>query len=287
MIATIGALARATFVEASRRKIFLIVPIVTVVFLILYALGVTFAFHFSKGNITQGNGSFVDARSFAGATLVGLSMFATLFLGTVLAVFLTFGSVRGDAESGVLQAFVVRPIGRAAVLVGRFVGASIVAGGYVVCLFAACVVITGAVGGWWPANPITPALDLVAAVVVMIVLSLFGSVFMATIANGVAVLMAYGAGLLAGLLGQIGHGLNSQSLVTVGKIATWALPFEAIYQAGLNALTNGTTGLTRVIVQLGPLGGAEAGGYKLVLWVVGYVLIVGALALWAFERRDL
>ena len=49
----------------------------------------------------------------AGATLLGLSMFATLFLGTILAVFLTLGAVRGDAERGLLQPLLVRPVSRA------------------------------------------------------------------------------------------------------------------------------------------------------------------------------
>ena len=39
-------------------------------------------------------------------------MFATLFLGAVLAVFLTLGAVRGDAERGLLQPLLVRPLGR-------------------------------------------------------------------------------------------------------------------------------------------------------------------------------
>ena len=46
-----------------------------------------------------------------GSTLLGLSMFVTLFLGTVLAVFLTLNAVRGDAERGLLQPLVVRPVG--------------------------------------------------------------------------------------------------------------------------------------------------------------------------------
>ena len=37
-------------------------------------------------------------------------MFATLFLGTILAVFLTLGAVRGDAERGLLQPVLVRPL---------------------------------------------------------------------------------------------------------------------------------------------------------------------------------
>ena len=54
----------------------------------------------------------VDTRTFAGAFLLGLAMFATLFLGVVLAVFLTLGVVSGDAERGLLQPLVVRPVGR-------------------------------------------------------------------------------------------------------------------------------------------------------------------------------
>ena len=51
-------------------------------------------------------------------------MFAIMFLGAVLAVFLTLNVVRGDAEAGLLQPLVVRPIGRAQLLFARFAGAA-------------------------------------------------------------------------------------------------------------------------------------------------------------------
>ena len=54
----------------------------------------------------------LDATPLAGATILGLAMFGTLFLGVVLAVFLTLGAVRGDAERGLLQPLIVRPLGR-------------------------------------------------------------------------------------------------------------------------------------------------------------------------------
>ena len=57
-------------------------------------------------------------------------MFATLFLGAVLAVFLTLGVVRGDAEPGLLQPLIVRPLGRRRFL-ARFVGAARVCAVYV------------------------------------------------------------------------------------------------------------------------------------------------------------
>jgi ABC-type transport system involved in multi-copper enzyme maturation permease subunit len=250
-------------------------------------LGTHFAFHFTRGTIAQAPGVVVDARSLAGSTLVGLSMFATLFLGSVLAVFLTFSTVRGDAEHGLVQPLVVRPIGRSVVLAGRFLGTAIVCVSYVLFLYLACVVITGLIGGWWPHPFLLPGLHLAGGVIIVTGLSLLGSVFMSTITNGIAVLMLYGAGLLAGLLAQIGVALSSPSLVSVGKIASWALPFEALYESGLNSLTASMTGLARVIVQLGPLGGAQPGGPRLVLWSLAYLLVLAGLARAAFARRDL
>ena len=95
--------------EALRRRVFGVVLILTVGFLTLFWLGV----HFLYGNLGNvGPPVGVDARTFVGATVFGLAMFGTLFLGTVLAVFLTLGVVRGDAERGLLQPLVVRPIGR-------------------------------------------------------------------------------------------------------------------------------------------------------------------------------
>ena len=46
-------------------------------------------------------------------------------------------------------------------------------------------------------------------------------------------------------------------------------------------------GVTEAIVRLGPFGGAQHGGPLLVLWAVGYVVLVAAGAIAAFRRRDL
>ena len=51
-----------------------------------------------------------------------------------------------------------------------------------------------------------------AAVAIITALSLAGSVVLSATANGIAVFMAFGAGLVAGLLGQIGEALGSDTL---------------------------------------------------------------------------
>ena len=227
------------------------------------------------------------SRVLTGSTLLGLSMFTTLFLGAVLASFLTLGAVRGDAERGLLQPLVVRPVGRDALLAGRLAAAALVCCGYVLAMYALSVLITGAAGGWWPDNVVSPGIGLAVGVLVIAALSLLGSVFLTATANGIAVFMLFGTGLAAGLLGQIGEALSVESLGRVADVTSWLLPFEALYQAGLSALTADAGGVTDVIVQLGPFGGAQEGGPLLWLWTLAYLGLVAYATRTAFARRDL
>ena len=133
--------------ESLRKRVFVVVALLTVAFLALYGLGVWRVsketdFGFSNG---------VEGEVVAAATLLGLAMFAILFLGAILAVFLTFSAVRGDAERGLLQPLLVRPLPRATLLLGRFVAAAGVCLIYVIFVFLAAAwlmrSLTGALGG--------------------------------------------------------------------------------------------------------------------------------------------
>jgi Cu-processing system permease protein len=283
-----GALTIAGYAlrESTRRRVFVVVLILTVAFLVLYGVGTEAAFD-SIDAEAAGAALNVDDEVLTGSTLLGLAMFTTLFLGCVLAVFLTFGAVRGDAERGLLQPLVVRPLGRTALLGGRFAAAAGVCAVYVGVVYATATVITGWAGGWWPDDPVSPGLALIAGVILIAALSLLGSIFLSATANGIAVFMAFGAGLAAGLLGQIGDALEVDTLKNVAEVASWVLPFEALYQGGLNSLTSGVSGATGVIVQLGPFGGAQEGGPLLWVWSVAYLVAVAAAARFAFARRDL
>jgi hypothetical protein len=149
------------------------------------------------------------------------------------------------------------------------------------------MVITGLTGHWWPDRLFLPGLELAAGVAIVAALSLLGSVFLTSTANGIAILMVFGAGLVAGLLGSIGHGLNSHTLEHAAKVAAWLIPFEALYQDGLRQITANTTGFTGFLLQLGPFGGAYTGGTLLRLWAIAYLALVGVVAVAGFARKDL
>ena len=229
----------------------------------------------------------IDARGFVGATIFGLAMFATLFLGVVLAVFLTVGAIRGDAERGLLQPLVVRPVGRSTLLIARWLGTVGVTTPYVATVYTAAMLITGLTGHWWPDQKVVPVVELAAGVAIIAALSLLGSVFLTATANGIAIFMLFGAGLVTGLLGTIGHVLNSETLRHAAKIAAYALPFEGLYQDSLHAITANTSGLTGFLLELGPFGGAYTTGTVVRVWAAAYLALVGLVALAAFARRDL
>ena len=221
--------------ESLRRRVFLVVLVLTAAFLGPLRPG-------SEGGVRRRReprrrrwSVAVDERELTGATMFGLSMFATLFLGAVLAAFLTLSTVRGDAERGLLQPLVVRPIGRSTLLVGRFAAAAAVCAVYVVVVYAGTLLITWQIGGL-DAGPDRRARPP------------------ARRRDG------RDRGALAARLGlPFGHGQRHRRLhglrrrarrrgcsgrsarrsarrrsMNVAQAASWALPFEALYQDGLD-----------------------------------------------------
>jgi Cu-processing system permease protein len=272
--------------EAVRRRVLLVVALLTAVFLGLYSLAAFEAFDSLERE--SGRGFIpIDERALAGGTLLGLAMFVALFLGVVLAVFLTLGAVRGDAERGLLQPLVVRPVGRTTLLIGRLLAASAVCATYVVIVFLVAALITQAAGDFTPASLVVPAAGLALGVVTVVAISLLGSAVLGTTANGIAIFMVFATGLAAGLLGQIGEALDVDGLTTASSIISWIVPFEALYQNGLQALTSDIGGATGVIVQLGPFGGATTVSAAIWPWAVAWSSAVLVLAALAFRRRDL
>jgi Cu-processing system permease protein len=285
-VIAVATIVEYGFREAVRRKVLTVVLLLTAVFLFLFWLANHFVFT-QLGNITPPRDVHVDTRTFAGAFLMGLAMFATLFLGIVLAVFLTLGVVSADAERGLLQPLVVRPIGRGSLLLARFAGAAGVAVVYVLVVYFAAMSITGLTGHWWPDRIVAPGVELALAAVVVVALSLLGSVFLSGTANGIAIFMLFGAGLVAGLLATIGHALNSHAVKTASTVTSYALPFEGVYQDALRMITEKASGLTGFLLQLGPFGGAYIHGWPIRIWAAGYLVLVLIAAVAAFSRRNL
>jgi ABC-type transport system involved in multi-copper enzyme maturation permease subunit len=273
-------IARLALQEAVRRRVLLVVAILTLASGVLYFIGCL--------SLKNHVGGFLETQHLdpiVPATLLGLASFGTLFLGSVLSVFLTAGAVRGDADRGLVQPLVVRPVGRGAYLAGRALAALTVSASYVLVVSIGSTLITRAFFSNLPPSAWQAIPSLVLGVCVVTVVTLLVSCVLSTVATGISVLMAYGAGLIAGLLGEIGHSLGANTLSNIADGVSYALPFEAMYRDALNKLS--PSGPLGELVQLGPLGGARSGGPGLWVYSICYMAACGALATWVFRRSDL
>jgi Cu-processing system permease protein len=259
--------------ESLRRRVFLVVLVLSVSFAAVYTAGAAAIF--------SGVSDFRAAeseRAAVGTGLLGFAMFVVLFLGTTLAIFLTIGTVRGDAERGLLQPLVVRPLGRTRLLAARLAAAAGMSSAYVVAFFALLMLLTAGVGQWFPASVLGATLGLVGAVLVVCLLSLLGSTFLSSTANGIAVFMLFGAGLAGALLHQLALGLDSAVLKGVSELAGWLLPFMALYLSALGSLGPE--------IDAGDILGGPS-GLTLVLWTLAYLVLLAAGARALFLNRDL
>ncbi len=273
-------IARLALQEAVRRRVLAVVAILTVVSGGLYLVGCI--------SLKQHVGGVLEVETIkpiVPATLLGLASFATLFLGSVLSVFLTASAVRGDVDRGLVQPLVVRPVGRNAYLGGRALAAAAVSCSYVLVVSVFATALTSIMFDNLPPSAWQVIPRLVAGVLVVTALTLLVSCLLSTVATGISVLMAYGAGLIAGLLGEIGKSLGAHTLARIADVVSWLLPFEGMYRDALQKLS--PSGPLGELVQLGPLGGANGGGTGLWVFTAAYVVACGVIASWRFGKADL
>lgn len=274
--------------EHARRRNALVALVLGVLFVALYSLGVHFIWAEISREIESGKGapSAAEMRQLVPATLFGLAMFATWFLSAVAATFLAAGGIRGEAERGVLQHVLVRPVARHTVLVARLAAAALVAVGFLVVVLGCCAIAIRVVTGWAPANLMTSLLLLALGTTGITAVAAAFSVRLHGVAAGIASLMLFGVGLIGGLLEQLGAGIGVESVRRGGQWLSTALPFEAMYQAALHEITSDVSGFSGIVVRLGPFGGAREPSAGLILWALAWTAAILALAAWRLRRRD-
>lgn len=186
-------IARLTFREPVRRRVLLLTLILTVVFLVLFTLGVRAA----ARQISPIERELT--ASVLGTQLLVLGLFFGNFIVAFLAIFSAVGVVSTELENGVLQTIVTRPLSRAAVIGGKYAGLGALLALYAALYFGAILAIvrhytgTGTTGepGALALFCLTP-LALLAGTVL-------GSTSLPTVANGMAVLGLYVVAFVGGM----------------------------------------------------------------------------------------
>lgn len=284
-------MARLSLSEALRKKLIVVLLILTAAFIGFYLYGVlrlqqNLAERAAEAGLSAGPRRGLGALPVVYSGLFG--MYLVYFLGSLMAVLSTVASISGDIENGVMQSVVARPVTRAQVVLGRWLGFTTVNVVYVMLVSAALLTGLYLITGYLPPAPIAAVAQILLGIVLITSLTVLGSTLFATLANGIAVFVLYGLGSAGGILKSIGALANSSTMETLGNAANIVMPTNALWLgASYNLQTEGALQLAQVARGANPFASTTPVEPSILIWAVAYTVLAVLLAMWRFSRRDL
>ncbi|MCY3800811.1 MAG: ABC transporter permease [Chloroflexi bacterium] len=282
-LADVLTIALATLKEAVRRKIVLAGLLLTVGFLILFGLGVWFAFQELK---SEGPLDPSERAIFGGFLLSG-GMWVLNFVAALLAILTAVGAVSAEVSNGTMAALAARPVPRWKILVGKALGLALMLAAFVALSTGAVTAIVYFIAGYVPANPIIPPLLILLAAVVMQSLALLGTTRLPTIANGILIFALFSVGLIGGIVEQLGSVIDNAAMVNIGIVSSLVIPSRAIFEMASARLISGIASPTPGGPAASPFALANPPSLLMAIYAVAYCFAAVALAIRSFSTRDL
>lgn len=278
----IFTIAQLTIHEALRKRVLLAALLLGVAFLVIYSLGFSFAFREVELE-SQGGLDTPVQRSLLYIFFTMAGLYAVNFLMVMMAALLPIDTLSGEIRSGAIQSLVTKPIRRAEILLGKWLGFWVILAGYLLLMAGGVLVIARVVSNTTPPNvPLGLALILLEATL-LLTLSIAGGTRLSTLANGVLVFGLFGLAFIGGWIEQIGALFQNETARYIGVAASLLVPSEALWQL---AASNMQTSIMREL-NLTPFSFASVPSNAMVVWAVGYTLLVLLWGVWSFRTRDL
>jgi len=276
-------IAHLTLHEALRRKIVLMALVLGIAFLVIFALGFAAVLNTSP-NSPVPRAPFIAAQQLiAIAFIVMAGLYAVNFLLVMMAGLMPVDTISGEIRSGAIETLVTKPLHRAEILLGKWLGFWIILAFYFVLMVGGVLLIAGLIGQTTPPNIFIGMPLIMLEGTLLLSLSIAGGTRLSTLANGVMVFGLYGLAFIGGWMEQVGTLFNNTTARDVGIIASLLVPSESLWQL---AAYHMSPPLMRD-VGISPFTPASVPSNAMVVWAIGYTVAVLTFALWQFGKRDL
>ncbi|AAM25541.1 ABC-type transport system involved in multi-copper enzyme maturation permease subunit [Caldanaerobacter subterraneus subsp. tengcongensis MB4] len=280
-----------TFKEMLKKRAFLLVFILSLLYLSIYAFGLSRIFE-------RPSDSIYDIIFQSEILSAGL-FFANLIVA-FLVVLTSVNAISGEIESGTIYSILSKPIKRYELVLGKFIGLSIMIVLYSSIMFLSVVGLNIWFGskisfGW--DNILKGLFFFDLGPIVFLALIIASSSIFSTINTGIIAIMAYGIALVGGVLEQIGtaiqqsqvgaFGLKSgESLINAGIITSLILPTDVIYRKMTAELLTQSSGISFMMTQ-GLFGGMSQPSIYMFIYIFFYVVFLLYYGAKRFSQRDL
>jgi ABC-type transport system involved in multi-copper enzyme maturation permease subunit len=290
-LANVLVIARLTLLEALRRRILRALIVLTVVIVVLTGLG----FGAIVDNARQRASPEIEILA-ATSQLLILVAFMFSFVLAMTAAFLGSPAISADLESGVLLAIAARPIRRAEILVGKWLGLGVIAGGYAVVAGLLEIWVVNLTSGYMPPEPLVATLYLAAQATVLLSVSVLLSTRLPPIAGGAVAVVLFGLSWITGILVNVADFLNLDALARSLEGARYLLPLDGLWrgtefalepQAILLLVQAGGESRAARIVANSPFYASSGPPPTFMLYVALWTVAVLSLAIISFRRREI
>jgi len=271
-------LAGVTFREASRKKLVWMALLAGGAFLALFGTGL----HFQVKDFATRLPSIMVRRQ-AMSTLLLMGLYAADALVVMMAVLTSVDTLSGEIASGSIQAVATKPIRRAQLVFGKWLGLAGMLTIYVALMVGGTATVAYLIGGATVRHLAAGmALIWLESLLLLSVTLFFGTTF-STLTNGVLTLGLHGAAFLGGWIEVAGASSDSPRAVTVGIVASLVMPSEALWRRAAYEMQSPLV----AAVGFSPFSGASTPSPVMVGYAAVYLLLFLLAALYRFNRRDL
>lgn len=294
-----GIIIGMTWKEMTRKKVLLLTFILTLAFLLIFWF---IAASLGKQGITDSGvirtgAELLLLKLVNGSIILTLGFFFGTFVLAFLAIFSSFSAVAGEAEQGVLQALLPKPLPRWKWYCGRWVGFVTMGIGYALILYASILLITNIQA----AVPIDFAAWLksfwlfASAVPLLVTVSMLGSSCFSALGNGIFMTMLYGAGWLGGMIEKVSGSLRLEpniqhTLNNLTGFISLMMPADGLQRKMLSELINPNAFGGMIQLPSTPFGindPSNVPSTAFVIYAVGYTVVAFLVGLRVFHRKDL
>lgn len=281
-------IARLTVQESSRRRLLLALLVLTLIVVGFSAWG----FH-KITTVTRSDGTPLPPDQVALITSQLLIVVTFMFSGVLaLSAAVVAGPlISGEVESGLLLSMLARPLRRSEVVIGKWLGLAILVTVYAAGSATLELIAVDWATGYLPPHPVELAVFVAAEGLILLSLGLMLSTRLSGITAGVIALVAWLMAWIAGVVGDIGTGLQNQALENVGVISHVLLPTDGLWRGAIYAMEPDTyLAALRAAGTFGranPFAAVDPPPTAFLIWVVVWFAGALALSVWSFRTREI
>jgi len=280
-------IARLTVQELVRRRVVWVLAALTIVSVLLVAFGLSRLVELARADQV----GELEIRIGVSQVLI-LIAFMFSFVLAMTAAFVGAPAVGGDLESGVALAILARPLRRADLLLGRWLGSAVVVVLYAVASGLLAIAVAVVISGFGPPQPLVAVAFLAGEALVLLTLTLALGSVLPTIAAGAIAVVGFGLGWMAGVLAGVASALGVDALRSVAEFSRWLLPTDGLWRGVIYGLEPPlvvmiAAGEAGDLAEANPFYATEPPPLVFMVWSVLWIALVLGAATWWFERRDL